>query len=138
MLWEEALQQYRQVVQQRWVMVEESEGSIPAPFVGMVVVWLMLIFAGYGLQAPRNRVVVTAFLLSALAISASIYLILDFDSPFSGLIQVTNDPLQRALGEVERPMTTWVEDTATRPAPEHPPIVSHTRQIIVAEFTTNL
>jgi hypothetical protein len=46
---------------------------------------------------------VTASLcLAALLISAALYLILDMDTPFSGMTQPSNLPLQRALEQLQR------------------------------------
>jgi hypothetical protein len=99
-LWSTAQQQYQKVVEQRWVLVEQSEGSIPSALVVMLVAWLVLIFASFGYRAPRNIVVVGTFILSAALIAGTIYLILDMAVPFSGPIQVSPAPLARALAEM--------------------------------------
>ena len=101
-LWNDARAQFRRIVEQRWVIVEQSEGTIPVPLVVMLVAWLMLIFASFGYRAPRNSVVVLMFVVSALLISASIYLILDMDIPFSGPIQTSDAPFRRALAEFQQ------------------------------------
>ncbi|WP_160009058.1 hypothetical protein [Rhizobium sp. 18055] len=101
-LWNDARQQYQRIVEQRWILVEQSEGVIPRPLISMLVAWLILIFASFGYRAPRNIIVVSMFVLAALLISASIYLVLDMDIPFSGLIQISDLPLHRALAEIQR------------------------------------
>jgi hypothetical protein len=101
-LWDDARQQFRKIVEQRWVLVEQSEGSIPPLLIVMLVAWLILIFASFGYRAPRNMVIVTMFVLSAFLISASLYLILDLDVPFSGPIQVSDAPMRRALAEFQQ------------------------------------
>lgn len=98
----DARQQFRHLVEQRWAIVEQAEGGIPAAIVGMLIAWLTLIFASFGYRAPRNAIVVSIFLVSALLISVSIYLVLDMDTPFSGPIQVSDEPLRRAAIEMER------------------------------------
>lgn len=100
-LWQDARQQYRKLVERRWTLVGEAEGSRPGePFVVMVAAWLILIFASLGFRAPRNAVVATTFLLAAILISGVLYLILNMDRPFSGLIRVSPAPLERALAEM--------------------------------------
>jgi hypothetical protein len=101
-LWNDARQQYQRIVEQRWILVEQSEGVIPRPLISMLVAWLILIFASFGYRTPRNIIVVSMFVLAALLISASIYLVLDMDIPFSGLIQISDLPLHRALAEIRR------------------------------------
>ena len=101
-LWQGARQQHQRLLELRWVIVEQSEGTIPAPILIMLVAWLMLIFASFGFRAPRNAVVVTSFLVAAALIAAAIYLIIDMDAPFAGPIQVSPVPLERAVAEMQR------------------------------------
>jgi hypothetical protein len=100
-LWNDARQQYQRIVEQRWVIVEQSEGVIPMPLIVMLAAWLTLIFASFGYRAPKNMIVVAMFVLSALLISASLYLVLDMDIPFAGTIQISDAPLRRALAEIQ-------------------------------------
>ncbi|QFY61431.1 DUF4239 domain-containing protein [Rhizobium grahamii] len=99
-LWSDARQQYQKIVEQRWIIVEQSEGVIPRPLITMLVAWLTLIFASFGYRAPRNIIVVLMFLISALLISLSIFVVLDMDIPFTGWIQIADTPLRRALAEL--------------------------------------
>jgi hypothetical protein len=99
----DALTQYHDVVRQRWTIVEQSEGTIPNPIVAMLIAWLTIIFASYGYRAPRNAVVISMLLVSAMLISASLYLVLDMDLPFAGPIRISYQPYHRALVEIEKP-----------------------------------
>ncbi len=94
---------YRDVVRQRWIIVEQSEGTIPDAIIGLLIAWLTIIFASYGYRAPKNAMVVSMLLVSALLISASLYLILDMDIPFKGPIRISYQPYRRALAEMEAP-----------------------------------
>ena len=64
---------------------------------GVLVFWLMLIFAGLGLFAPRNTLVVVVLVLCAAALSGAVFLLTEFDNPFTGVITVSSDPLLHAL-----------------------------------------
>ena len=101
-LWNDARQLYRQAVRDRWITVDQSGGTIPPPLIVMLVVWLATIFASFGYQGPLNRVVAASFVLAALLIAAALYLILDMDQPFSGLIKTSNAPFERALQHFQR------------------------------------
>jgi hypothetical protein len=101
-LWNDARQLYRQAVQQRWVVVDAAGRTIPTPLIILVIGWLMIIFASFGYRAPRNAVVGASFILAALLMSGTLFLILDMDAPTTGLIQVTNQPFQRVLAELQR------------------------------------
>jgi hypothetical protein len=96
-LWNDARQLYRQVVRDRWITVDQLGGTIPRPLVVMLIVWLAAIFASFGYQAPRNRVVAASFALAALLMSAALFLILDMDQPLFGLVKTSNTPFERAL-----------------------------------------
>ncbi|MGF6175515.1 hypothetical protein [Ensifer sp. 4252] len=97
----DARQQYNRIVEQRWTIVEQSEGAIPMPVIGMLIAWLSLIFASFGYRAPPNAVVIAMFVVSAMFIAVSVYVVLDMDIPFSGAIQISDAPLRRALAEMK-------------------------------------
>jgi len=101
-LWNDALLLYRQVIQQRWVMVDAAGGTIPKPLIIMLILWLTVIFASFGYLAPRNTIVTALFFLAALLISATLYLIVDMDTPSSGMFRASNAPFQRAFEEMQR------------------------------------
>ncbi|WP_366664650.1 hypothetical protein [Mesorhizobium sp.] len=95
-----ATQQLQKLIEQRWILAEQSEGAIPAPLIALLVAWLTLIFASFGFRAPRNATIVGTFVISGALAAAAVYLIIDMDAPFSGPIQVSPAPLQRALAEL--------------------------------------
>lgn len=101
-LWHEAQQLLQKIVELRWTLIEQSEGTLPMPLLALMVAWLMLIFASLGYRAPRNAIVMTTFVLSSGLIAGTIYLILDMSVPFDGPIYVSPAPLQRALAEMKR------------------------------------
>jgi hypothetical protein len=94
--------QYQAIVQLRWVILEQSDGSLPMPLIGLVTAWLIFIFASFGYRAPTNAVVGGTLVLAAALMGCSIYLILTLDRPFEGLIQVSPEPLERAIAEMGR------------------------------------
>lgn len=100
-LWNDARQLYRQVVRQRWVVVDAAGARIPTPLIILVVAWLVMIFGSFGYRAPRNAIVIGSFGVAALLMSGTLFLILDMDAPTTGLIQVSSQPFQRALEELQ-------------------------------------
>lgn len=88
--------------QTRWLLFEQSGSSISMPFLVVMVLWLSVIFASFGLFAPRNTTVVVSLLLAALSVSAAIFLILELDRPFAGMIQISSAPLRNALAHLGR------------------------------------
>ena len=86
----------------RWLLFSQAGSSIPLPLLVTLVFWTSVIFASFGLFAPRNGTVVAAMLICALSVSAAIFLILELDEPFNGFIQLSSDPLRMALTNLGR------------------------------------
>jgi len=101
-LWNDARELYRQVVRQRWVVIDASGGTIPTPVIIVLNLWLAITFASFGYRAPRNTIVTASCLLAALLISAALYLVLDMDTPSSSMVRASNVPFQRALAQFQR------------------------------------
>jgi hypothetical protein len=86
------------LAQTRLLLFVESDNLIPAPFLAILVFWLVIIFASFSLSAGLN-VTVTAFLaLFALSASCAIFLILELSQPFAGLMMISSTPLRNSLG----------------------------------------
>jgi hypothetical protein len=97
----QALQITMDLRRTRWQLIEEEQGSsIPLPFLVVLIFWLTFLFVSFGLHAPPNATVIVTQLLCALSVSGAIYLVLDLDGPFSGLIRVSPAPLQDALARI--------------------------------------
>ena len=80
-----------------------SEGSsIPMPFLVVLVLWLTILFAGFGLFAPRNLTVIAALCLCAMIVSTAIFLILDMDQPLTGFMELSGEPLRNAIAVIGR------------------------------------
>jgi hypothetical protein len=101
-LWDDARTELRKIIEMRWNIVEQSEGSIPAPLLILLGAWLMWIFASFSFLAPKNLIVVGSLVMAAALIAGALYLILDMTSPFDGPIQVSRTPLDRAIAEMQQ------------------------------------
>jgi hypothetical protein len=95
-----ALQLSSDVSQTRWLIAAQSGATIATPFIVVVVSWLAVIFASFGLLAPRNITVWVVIALCALSVSASVFLILELDRPFGGVITLSKEPLKIALERI--------------------------------------
>ncbi len=93
-----ALQVSGDIAEGRWLLVEQlGQTSVPMPFLVMVVFWLTVIFAGFGLFSPRNATVIVVLLICALSAAGALFLIMELDTPYEGLIKVSSAPLRIAL-----------------------------------------
>ena len=89
------------LLQQRWLLIEQAEPSVRPLMLTVLVSWITLIFAGFGLNAPRNGTVVTAFLVCSLAIGGSVFLILQLDAPFDGIMRISSRPITTAIAHMQ-------------------------------------
>ena len=85
------------IIQTRWTMEESTGASVSGWQLGVLIFWLMLIFAGLGLFAPRNALVIGILVLCAVALAFAVFLLSEFDDPFKGVITVPSWPLVNAL-----------------------------------------
>jgi len=83
--------------QARLLLLEQGGRSIPMPFLALLVFWLTIIFLSFGLFAPPNATVIVTLFLCALSVSGAIFLIMELDRPFGGLIQISAAPLRDAI-----------------------------------------
>jgi hypothetical protein len=88
------------LLRQRWLLIEQSGMNIHATVLVILVCWIVAIFVSFGLNAPRNGTVVCAFLICAIAIGGSIFLILELDRPLSGVIRISSWPVENALAQM--------------------------------------
>lgn len=88
--------------QLRWLLYSQRESSIPMPLLAVMVFWLAISFASFGLFAPRNATAVVALIACALAVASAMFLILELDRPFRGMIQISSAPLHKALEQLGR------------------------------------
>jgi len=88
--------------QTRWLLFEQGGHSIPMPFLVLLIFWVTIIFLSFGLFAPPNATVMAALFLCALSVSGAIFMILELDSPFGGLIEISSAPMRSAIAQLGR------------------------------------
>jgi hypothetical protein len=81
----------------RWLLLLQKDQSIPLPLLIVLVIWLAVIFGTFGLFAPRNATVLAGLLVCALSVSGAIFLILEMNRPFTGMMKVSSAPMREAL-----------------------------------------
>lgn len=94
-----AVQAATELAKTRFLLFAEAETdrSIPTPFLIVLTFWLTIIFISFSLFAQPNAIVIVCLVLFAISASASIYLVLELAQPFDGLMQISSEPLRKAL-----------------------------------------
>lgn len=85
------------MLQARWLLIEQAQSALPLPFLVVLLFWLTMLHLTFGLFAPRNTTVITVLLISALSVSGAIFIILEMNHPLQGMIKVSSAPMRKAL-----------------------------------------
>jgi len=88
------------IAETRTLLAAQSVPSVSQPMLIILVSWLVVIFVGFSVLAPPNASTVFALMISALAVSGAILLILELDEPFGGLIGISSEPMLNALSQI--------------------------------------
>ena len=97
----QALQIVAEITEMRWLLVEHvGQSSFPMPLLILLVCWLTIIFFSFGLFTSRNTTVMSVLFVCALSAASSLFLILELDQPFGGLIKISSAPLLNALSHL--------------------------------------
>ena len=93
---------YADAARSRWAVIEGLHGAITAPFYWVLVFWLAILFASFGLRAPPNTLNVIVIILCALSASTAFFVIRELDIPYGGLFGVPSDSMRNALADMMR------------------------------------
>ena len=93
----EALQLCKEILQTRWLVIEEAQVSLPPVFLVVLLFWLTILFGSIGLFAPANKTVLAVLIVCAMSVAGAIFLIEEMDKPLSGLVKVSSAPLIKAV-----------------------------------------
>lgn len=88
------------LAQTRQRLVVTDEDSIPVALLVVLGCWQAVLFAGFGLLAPRNGTAFTVLIVCALSVAGALFVVLELDRPFDGMIRVSNEPLRAVLAHM--------------------------------------
>jgi hypothetical protein len=80
-----------------WLLGQEAGQGTPKAFVALVVFWLSLLFASFGLFAPRNLISGLTLVLCAIAVAGAVEMILELEQPFRGVLHISPLPMRHAI-----------------------------------------
>ena len=93
-----ALQTMGSITESRVLLFEQSDAGLPIHLLVVLVFWLTILLASFTLFSTVNPTGGVALAIIALSASGAIYLILELNHPFGGLMQIPSDSLRNALG----------------------------------------
>jgi hypothetical protein len=92
-----AIQAFTEGAQIRLLLFAQAGNSIPVPFLIILVFWLSAIFVSFTLFTRTNLVVMAALFVCALSFAGAIFLVLELDNPFAGLMGISSATLRNVL-----------------------------------------
>jgi hypothetical protein len=78
----------------------QRDSSIPTTLLAVLVVWLTVLYAGYGMLAPRNPTVIAVLVVCVLSVAGALFLILELGRPFEGVLRISSGPIRDALEQI--------------------------------------
>jgi hypothetical protein len=93
----DAMQICKELLQTRWLVIEQSQISLPMAFVVVQMFWLTILFGTIGLFAPPNKTVIAALVVCAMSVGGAMFLIEEMNKPLSGIVKVSSAPLVKAI-----------------------------------------
>ena len=85
----------------RWLIAQQIGQGTPKAFVALLVFWLALLFASFGLFAPPNLTSAATLMLCALAVAGAVAMFLELEQGFGGLVRISAEPMHRAVKTLE-------------------------------------
>ena len=95
-----ALELSNEVAKMRLLTITQAQGSIPGGFLIVLLLWLSIMFAGFGLVTARNPTVVVTLFLCALSLAGAIFMIEELNRPLEGFLKISGAPIQYALSHI--------------------------------------
>jgi hypothetical protein len=90
------------LLEARWLLAAGGSMTVLAPFLAALLFWLAITFTSFGLFAPRNLTVIVTLFVCSLSVSGAVFLVLEMDGPFEGVVKVSSQPLRYVLEQMQR------------------------------------
>jgi hypothetical protein len=100
MLQARALNISGEVAQTRLLAINQAEGSIPEGLFLVLVLWLSIMFAGFGLVTAKNATVIVTLFLCALSLGGAVLMIDELNRPLEGFMKISDAPMRYALAHL--------------------------------------
>lgn len=82
------------------LIAQHGTRDIPPLFIVVLTAWLCVLFTSFGLFGKPNVTVIGSLLLSGMAVSGAMFLILELDRPFQGLIEIPAEALKQVYANL--------------------------------------
>jgi hypothetical protein len=84
-----------------WLLAQQVGQGTPKAFVALLVFWLALLFASFGLFAPPNLTSAATLTLCALAVAGAVAMFLELEQGFGSVVHISPEPMRHAARTLE-------------------------------------
>lgn len=81
------------LVQERFALALMESIGLPRILLVTLIGWSFIVFAGVGFCSTESNISRIACYFAAAAASTAVFLVIEFDTPFSGAIQISREPV---------------------------------------------
>src|SRR5438132_12392047 len=86
-----------QLAELRSLLQAQAVPSVSKALLLALVSWLVVIFFGFSLVAPANATSTLALVAGAFSVACAVFLILELDHPFAGVLRIPSEPMTNVL-----------------------------------------
>src|SRR5881398_429040 len=91
-----------QLAEIRALLQAQAVPSVSKPLLIALMIWLVVIFLGFSLLAPANATSTLALMAGAFSVACAVYIILELDFPFAGIVRVSSEPMIKTLAHLAK------------------------------------
>ncbi len=91
-----------QLAELRALLQAQALPSVSKPLLLALVSWLVVIFLGFSLVVPANAMSTLALVAGAFSVACAMFLILELDHPFAGVLRIPSDPMTNTLDHLAK------------------------------------
>jgi hypothetical protein len=86
----------------RSLLRAQAVPSVSRPLLIALMLWLVIIFLGFSLVAPANATSTLALVAGAFSVACAVFLILELDHPFAGVLRIPSEPMTNVLNQLAK------------------------------------
>ena len=91
-----------QLAEIRALLQAQAVPSVSKPLLIALMIWLVVIFLGFSLLAPTNATSTLALMAGAFSVACAVFIILELDFPFAGIVRVPSEPMIKTLAHLAK------------------------------------
>jgi Protein of unknown function (DUF4239) len=84
----------------RVLIASQATNDLPTPIIVVIAFWLVTLFLAFGMLARTNPVVMITLLIGAASVGGALFVVLELNRPFSGIMSLDDRAMRQALASI--------------------------------------